>query len=152
MRCGGLRGLIRGKVVRTTVGDAAAPCPRDRVSRQFRAVRPNQLRVSDFTYVSTWQGFVYVTFTIDVFARRIVGWCVSSSMHTYFIILDALEQALYTRQLERDDALVHHSDGGSQYVPIRYSEHPAEAGIEPLVGSKGDSYDNALDETINGLY
>ena len=151
MRREGLRGVIRGKVVRTTIGDAAAPCPLDRVNRQFRADRPNQLWVSDFTYVSTWQGFVYVAFVIDVFARRIVGWRVSCSMRTDFV-LDALEQALYARQPERNEALVHHSDRGSQYVSIRYSERLAEAGIEPSVGSKGDSYDNALAETINGLY
>jgi putative transposase len=151
MRRNGLRGVIRGKVVRTTVSDRATPCPQDRVNRQFRADRPNQLWVFDFTYVSTWQGFVYVAFVIDVFARRIVGWRVSSSMRTDFV-LDALEQALYARQPERDDALIHHSDRGSQYVSIRYSERLAEAGIEPSVGSKGDSYDNALAETINGLY
>ena len=151
MRRAGLRGAMRGKVVRTTVGDAAAICPLDRVHRQFKAQRPNQLWVSDFTYVSTWQGFVYVAFVIDVFARRIVGWRVSSSMRTEFV-LDALEQALYARQPERNDALVHHSDRGSQYVSIRYSERLAEAGVEPSVGSKGDSYDNALAETINGLY
>lgn len=151
MRRAGLRGVMRGKVVRTTVPDAKAPCPLDRVNRQFKAQRPNQLWVSDFTYVSTWQGFVYVAFVIDVFARRIVGWRVSSSMQTDFV-LDALERALYDRQPERSDALVHHSDRGSQYVSIRYSERLAEAGIEPSVGSKGDSYDNALAETINGLY
>jgi len=147
----GLQGARRGKVVRTTVSDAATPCPLDRVNRQFKAARPNQLWVSDFTYVSTWQGWLYVAFVIDVFARRIVGWRVSSSMRTDFV-LDALEQALYARQPERNDALVHHSDRGSQYVSIRYSERLAEAGIEPSVGSKGDSYDNALAETINGLY
>jgi len=150
MRKAGLRGVMRGKVVRTTVPDAKAPCPRDRVNRQFKAQRPNQLWVSDFTYVSTWQGFVYVAFVIDVCARRIVGWRVSSSMRTDFV-LDALEQALYARQPERN-ALVHHSDRGSQYVSIKYSERLAEAGIEPSVGSKGDSDDNALAETINGLY
>jgi putative transposase len=150
MRKSGLRGVMRGKVVRTTVPDAKAPCPLDRVNRQFKAQRPNQLWVSDFTYVSTWQGFVYVAFVIDVFARRIVGWRVSSSMRTDFV-LDALEQALYARQPERNE-LVHHSDRGSQYVSIKYSERLAEAGIEPSVGSKGDSYDNALAETINGLY
>ncbi|QRR35799.1 IS3 family transposase [Hydrogenophaga sp. YM1] len=151
MRRLGLRGVMRGKVVRTTVGDAKAPCPLDRVNRQFRAERPNQLWVSDFTYVSTWQGWLYVAFVIDVFARRIVGWRVSSSMRTDFV-LDALEQALYARQPERDGSLVCHSDRGSQYVSIRYTERLAEAGIEPSVGSKGDSYDNALAETINGLY
>lgn len=151
MRRRGLRGVVRGKVVRTTVSDGKAPCPLDRVNRQFRAERPNQLWVSDFTYVSTWQGWLYVAFVIDVFARRIVGWRVSTSMKTDFV-LDALEQALYARQPERDSALIHHSDRGSQYVSIRYSERLAEAGIEPSVGSKGDSYDNALAETINGLY
>ena len=147
----GLQGVRRGKVVRTTISDMRAPCPLDRVNRQFKAERPNQLWVSDFTYVSTWQGWLYVAFVIDVYARRIVGWRVSSSMHTDFV-LDALEQALYARQPERDGALIHHSDRGSQYVSIRYSERLSEAGIEPSVGSKGDSYDNALAETINGLY
>ena len=151
MRRLGLRGVMRGKVVRTTVPDGKAACPLDRVNRQFRAERPNQLWVSDFTYVSTWQGWLYVAFVIDVFARRIVGWRVSSSMRTDFV-LDALEQALYDRQPERDRSLTHHSDRGSQYVSIRYSERLGEAGIEPSVGSKGDSYDNALAETINGLY
>ncbi len=147
----GLAGVRRGKVVRTTVPDHAVPCPLDRVNRHFKADCPNQLWVSDFTYVSTWQGWLYVAFVIDVFARRIVGWRVSTSMRTDFV-LDALEQALHARQPERADALVHHSDRGSQYVSIRYTERLAEAGIEPSVGSKGDSYDNALAETINGLY
>ena len=151
MRRQGLRGVMRGKVVRTTVSDSKTVCPLDRVNRQFKAERPNQLWVSDFTYVSTWQGWLYVAFVIDVFARRIVGWRVSSSMHTDFV-LDALEQALYARQPSPEEALIHHSDRGSQYVSIRYSERLAEAGIEPSVGSKGDSYDNALAETINGLY
>lgn len=151
MRQLNLRGAVRGKPVRTTVADPKAPCPLDRVNRQFRAERPNQLWVSDFTYVSTWQGMVYVAFVIDVYARFIVGWRVSSTMRTDFV-LDALEQALYARKRERDGALIHHSDRGSQYVSIRYSERLAEAGIEPSVGSKGDSYDNALAETINGLY
>ncbi len=151
MRRLGLRGVRRGQAVRTTVPNLAAPCPGDRVNRQFRAERPNQLWVADFTYVSTWQGFVYVAFIIDVFARRIVGWRVSRSMRTDFV-LEALEQALYARQPQGDDALIHHSDRGSQYVSIRYSERLAEAGIEPSVGSTGDSYDNALAETINGLY
>jgi putative transposase len=151
MRRLGLRGVRRGKVVRTTIGDANAPCPLDRVNRQFKADRPNQLWVSDFTYVSTWQGWQYVAFVIDVYARRIVGCRQSSSMRTEFV-LDALEQALYDRQPERADALIHHSDRGAQYVSIRYSERLAEAGIEPSVGSRGDSYDNALAETINGLY
>ena len=148
MRRHGLRGAVRGKVVRTTVADAARPCPLDRVHRQFNAERPNQLWVSDFTYVSTWQGFVYVAFVIDVFARRIVGWRVSSSMRTDFV-LDALEQALYARQPERDSSLVHHSDRGSQYVSIRYSERLSEAGIEPSVGSKGDSYDTQSKMSLN---
>ena len=147
----GLQGARRGKVVRTTVGDMTAARPLDLVNRQFKADRPNQLWVSDFTYVSTWQGWQYVAFVIDVYARRIVGWRQSSSMRTDFV-LDALEQALYDRQPERADALIHHSDRGSQYVSIRYSERLAGAGIEPSVGSKGDSYDNALAETINGLY
>ena len=147
----GLAGVRRGKVVRTTIPDKAVPCPLDRVNRQFRADRPNQLWVSDFTYVSTWQGWLYVAFVIDVFARRIVGWRVSRSMRTDFV-LDALEQALYARQPELSDALIHHSDRGSQYVSIRYTERLGEAGIEPSVGSRGDSYDNALAETINGLY
>ena len=151
MRRLGLEGVRRGKKVRTTVPDTSAPCPLDRVNRQFQANRPNQLWVSDFTYVSTWQGWLYVAFVVDVFARRIVGWRVSTTMTTDFV-LDALEQALYDRQPDPEDALVHHSDRGSQYVSIRYSERLAEAGIAPSVGSKGDSYDNALAETINGLY
>ncbi len=151
MRRLGLRGVIRGKVVRTTVPDTKAACPLDRVNRVFKADRPNQLWVSDFTYVSTWQGWLYVAFVIDVYARRIVGWRVSSTMRTDFV-LDALEQALYARQPECDGTLTHHSDRGSQYVSIRYSERLAEAGIEPSVGSAGDAYDNALAETINGLY
>ena len=150
MRHLGLQGARRGKQVRTTIPDTKASCPLDRVNRQFNAQRPNQLWVSDFTYVSTWQGWLYVAFVIDVFARRIVGWRVSATMNTDFV-LDALEQALYARQPD-PDALIHHSDRGSQYVSIRYSERLAEAGIEPSVGSKGDSYDNALAETINGLY
>lgn len=150
MRRLGLHGAVRGKVIRTTFADAKASCPLDLVNRQFKATRPNQLWVSDFTYVSTWQGFVYVAFVIDVFARRIVGWRVSRSMRTDFV-LDALEQALYDRQ-PSGDSLIHHSDRGSQYVSIRYTERLSEAGIEPSVGSKGDSYDNALAETINGLY
>jgi transposase InsO family protein len=151
MRQQGLRGVVRGKPIRTTTPDTSAPCPLDRVHRAFKADRPNQLWVSDFTYVSTWQGFVYVAFVIDVFARRIVGWRVSTSMRTDFV-LDALEQALYARRREQDASLIHHSDRGSKYVSTRYSERLAEAGIEPSVGSKGDSYDNALAETINGLY
>ena len=151
MRRLGLEGIRRGKSVRTTTPDTSAPCPLDRVNREFQADRPNQLWVSDFTYVSTWQGWLYVAFVVDVFARRIVGWRVSTTMTTEFV-LDALEQALYDRQPDPEDALIHHSDRGSQYVSIRYSERLAEAGIAPSVGSKGDSYDNALAETINGLY
>ena len=151
MRRLGLEGIRRGKSVRTTTPDTSAPCPLDRVNREFQADRPNQLWVSDFTYVSTWQGWLYVAFVVDVFARRIVGWRVSTTMTTEFV-LDALEQALYDRQPNPEDALIHHSDRGSQYVSIRYSERLAEAGIALSVGSKGDSYDNALAETINGLY
>ena len=151
MRQLGIAGAVRGKKVRTTISDSAAPCPLDKVNRQFKADRPNQLWVADFTYVSTWQGWLYVAFVVDVYARRIVGWRVSRSMQTDFV-LDALEQALYARKPLREGALIHHSDRGSQYVSIRYSERLTEAGIEPSVGSKGDSYDNALAETINGLY
>ena len=141
---------MRGMVISTTVSDTKALCPLDRVHRQFRAERPNQLWVSDFTHVSTWQGWLYVVFVVDVFAHRIVGWRVSSSMRTDFI-LDALEQAIYARQPERDGSLVYHSVRGSQEVSIRYTERLAEAGIEPSVGGRGDCYDNALAETINSL-
>jgi transposase InsO family protein len=147
----GLAGARRGKRIRTTTPDTSAPCPLDRVNRQFNASRPNELWVSDFTYVSTWQGWLFVAFVIDVYARRIVGWRVSHSMKTDFV-LDALEQALYERQPQLTEQLIHHSDRGAQYVSIRYTERLAEAGIEPSVGSRGDSYDNALAETINGLY
>ncbi len=147
----GLAGARRGKRIRTTTPDTSAPCPLDRVNRQFKADRPNELWVSDFTYVSTWQGWLFVAFVIDVYACRIVGWRVSHSMRTDFV-LDALEQALYERQPQLSDHLVHHSDTGSQYVSIRYTERLADAGIEPSIGSRGDSYDNALAETINGLY
>ena len=145
----GLQGAIRGKPHRTTIPDKKAPCPLDRVNRQFRMPAPNQLWVSDFTYAATWQGFVYVAFVIDAFARRIVGWRVSRTAHAGFV-LDALEQAVHQRR--PGAGLVHHSDRGSQYLSIRYTERLAEAGIEPSVGSVGDSYDNALAETINGLY
>jgi putative transposase len=151
MRTMGLRGVVRGKKVRTTISNAAAPCPLDRVNRQFKAPRPNALWVSDFTYVATWAGFVYVAFVIDVFARRIVGWRVSRTAHAGFV-LDALEQALHERRPVRGSGLIHHSDRGVQYVSIKYTERLAAAGIEPSVGSVGDSYDNALAETINGLY
>ena len=151
MKVSGLQGVIRGRKPRTTIADKAAPCPRDHVNRQFQAPAPNRLWVSDFTYVSTWSGFVYVAFVIDAFARRIVGWRVSRTAHAGFV-LDALEQALHERRPLRANGLVHHSDRGSQYVSIRYTERLADAGIEPSVGSVGDSYDNALAETINGLY
>ncbi len=147
----GLQGVIRGKPVRTTVQDKAAPCPLDHVNRQFHAPRPNALWVSDFTYVSTWNGFVYVAFVIDTYARRIVGWRASRTAHTGFV-LDALEQALHDRRPVHRGGLVHHSDRGSQYVSIKYTERLAAAGVEASVGSVGDSYDNALAETINGLY
>jgi putative transposase len=146
-----LQGVIRGKPVRTTISDKMAPCPLDHVNRQFHAPRPNALWVSDFTYVATWSGFVYVAFVIDAYARRIVGWRVSRTAQAGFV-LDALEQALHERRPTHRGGLVHHSDRGSQYVGIRYTERLAEAGIEPSVGSVGDSYDNALAETINGLY
>jgi putative transposase len=151
MRGMGLQGVIRGKPVRTTISDKAALCPLDHVNRQFHAPRPNALWVSDFTYVSTWTGFVYVAFIIDVYARRIVGWRTSRTAHASFV-LDALEQALHDRRPAHRGGLVHHSDRGSQYLSIKYTERLAEAGIEPSVGSVGDSYDNALAETINGLY
>ncbi len=147
----GLQGAVRGKPVKTTISNPATPSPADHVTRQFRAPRPTLPWVSDFTYVSTWSGFVYVAFVIDTFARRIVGWRASRTAHTDFV-LDALEQALCDRRPIRQAGLVHHSDRGTQYVSIRYTERLAEAGIEPSVGSVGDSYDNALAETINGLY
>jgi putative transposase len=147
----GLQGVIRGKPVRTTISDKAAPCPLDHVNRQFHAPRPNALWVSDFTYVATWAGFVYVAFVIDAYARRIVGWRVSRTAHAGFV-LDALEQALHERRPVHRGRLIHHSDRGSQYLSIRYTERLAEADVEPSVGSVGDSYDNALAETINGLY
>src|SRR6266567_379365 len=151
MRDLGLQGVIRGKPKRTTVSDKSAPCPLDRVNRQFRAPAPNALWVADFTYVATWQGFVYVAFVIDAFARRIVGWRVSRTAHASFV-LDALEQALHDRRPVRGSGLIHHSDRGVQYVSIHYTERLAQAGIEPSVGSVGDSYDNALAETVNGLF
>jgi putative transposase len=151
MKSMGLQGVIRGKPVKTTIDDKAAPCPLDHVNRQFKTPRPNALWVSDFTYVATWTGFVYVAFVIDAYARRIVGWRVSRTAHAGFV-LDALEQALHDRRPVRRDGLVHHSDRGRQYVSIKYTERLTEAGIEPSLGSVGDSYDNALAETINGLY
>jgi len=146
----GIEGVIRGKKPKTTVQNKALPCPLDRVNRQFHAPAPNVLWVSDFTYVATWQGFVYVAFVIDVFARRIVGWRASRTANAGFV-LDALEQAIHQRR-PAQDKLVHHSDRGSQYLSIKYSERLAEAKIAPSVGSVGDSYDNALAETINGLF
>ena len=151
MRAMGLAGVVRGRRVRTTVPDPAAACPRDWVNRQFKAACPNRLWVADFTYVATWGGFVYVAFVIDVFARRIVGWRGSRSARADFV-LDALEQALHERRPFAGSGLVCHSDRGSQYVSIRYTERLAEAGIEPSVGSVGDSYDNALAETVIGLF
>ncbi|CAO3424541.1 Mobile element protein [Azospirillum endophyticum] len=151
MRQMGLKGATRGKTVRTTISDRAAPCSADRVNRQFQAPRPNALWLADFTYGSTWQGFVSVAFVIDAFARRIVGWRVSSTAHAGFV-LDALEQALHDRRPAKGSGLIHHSDRGSQYVAIKYTERLTDAGVEPSVGSVGDSYDNALAETINGLY
>jgi putative transposase len=151
MKAMGLQGAVRGKPVRTTVSDKAVPCPLDRVNRQFRAPQPNVLWVSDFTYVATWTGFVYVAFVIDAFARRIVGWRVSRTAHASFV-LDALEQALHERRPLQGAGLVHHSDRGVQYVSMKYTQRLAEAGVEPSVGSVGDSYDNALAETINGLF
>lgn len=144
-----LQGVVRGRRCRTTIADEAAAQPLDRVKRQFTAARPNQLWVADFTFVATWGGFVYVAFVIDVFARRIVGWRVARSMRTE-LVLDALEQALWARK--KVTGLIHHSDRGSQYLSIRYSERLAEAGVDPSVGSVGDSYDNALAETIIGLF
>jgi len=147
----GIQGIIRGKPQKTTIPDKKLPCPLDKVNRQFRVPAPNMLWVSDFTYVATWKGFVYVAFVIDAFARRIVGWRVSTTPHAGFV-LDALEQAVHERRPVKAMGLVHHSDRGSQYLSIKYSERLAEAGIEPSVGSVGDSYDNALAETINGLF
>jgi len=152
MRHAGLRGAVRGRKFKvTTCPDTAAPRPSDLVTRQFAAVRPNELWVADLTYVATWRGFAYVAFVIDVFARRIVGWRVSSSLRSD-LALDALEQALYDRQLDGAERLVHHSDRGTQYLSIRYTERLADAGIERSVGSTGDSYDNALAESVIGLY
>ena len=151
MRAMGLQGEVRGKKVRTTIPDPAATCPLDRVNRQFKAPQPNALWVSDFTYVAAWSGFVYVAFVVDAYARRIVGWRVSRTAHAGFV-LDALEQAPHERRPVRGGGLVHHSDRGSQYLALRYTDRLAEAGIAPSVGSVGDSHDNALAETINGLF
>ena len=145
-----LQGVVRGKK-RTTIPDPSQPCPDDKVNREFMAEAPNKLWVSDFTYVSSWAGMVYVAFVIDVFARKIVGWRVSTSMTTSFV-LDALNQAICQRYPEGQETLIHHSDRGSQYLSIRYTERLEEAGIDPSVGSVGDSYDNALAESIIGLF
>ena len=147
----GLRGAVRGRRFKTTVTDEMADRPLDLVEREFQGSRPNELCVSDLTYVATWRGFVYVAFVIDVFSRRIVGWRVSSSLRSD-LALDALEQAICERQDDAAEALVHHSDRGVQYLSIRYTERLAEAGIEPSVGSRGDSYDNALAESVIGLF
>ena len=146
-----LRGVVRGRNFKTTIPDERTSRPLDLVDRDFSATRPNQLWVSDLTYVATWRGFVYVAFVIDAFARRIVGWRVSSSLRSD-LALDALEQAICDREEDEAERLVHHSDRGVQYLSIRYTERLAVAGIEPSVGSKGDSYDNALAETVIGLF
>jgi len=151
MKVMGLQGVVRGKPVITTNPDASQPCPDDKVNREFKAQSPNQLWVSDFTYVSTWQGMIYVAFVVDVFSRRIVGWRVSTSMTTAFV-LDALNQAICQRGPEKGGGLVHHSDRGSQYLSIKYTERLADAGIDPSVGTFGDSYDNALAESVIGLF
>lgn len=149
MRSLGLEGVRRGKRCITTIPDELANKPLDLVNRQFTAAQPNQLWVADITYVATWSGFVYVAFVVDVFSRYIVGWRVLKSLHTD-IVLDALEQALWARG--KPTGVTHHSDRGSQYLSIRYTERLAEAGFNASVGSVGDSYDNALAETINGLF
>jgi transposase InsO family protein len=149
MRQMGLRGVVRGKAFKTTVPDETAPRPADLVERRFTATRPNELWVADFTFVSTWRGFVFVAFVIDVFSRKIVGWRACNSMRSD-LVLDALEQALHARATA--EGLIHHSDRGSQYLSIRYTERLAECGIQASVGSTGDSYDNALAESIIGLY
>ena len=152
MRGMGLAGAVRGRAwVTTTRAQPEAERPHDRVERDFTATRPNQLWVSDFTYVATWRGFVYVAFVIDVFARRIVGWRASASLRTD-LALDALEQAIYERRGSDAGDLVHHSDRGTQYLSIRYTERLADAGIELSVGSRGDAYDNALAESVIGLF
>jgi transposase InsO family protein len=146
----GLQGAVRGKTKRTTISDDSGPAPADLVDRDFTATGPNQLWVADLTYVATWSGFVYVAFVVDAYSRFIVGWRASTSLRTD-LALDALEQAIWARHGDLE-GLVHHSDRGSQYLSIRYTERLAEAGIEPSVGSRGDSYDNALAETMIGLY
>jgi transposase InsO family protein len=149
MREMGLRGVVRGREFKTTVAGDSRVQPPDLVERDFTATRPNELWVADLTYVATWRGFVYVAFVIDVFSRTIVGWRASSSLRSD-LALEALEQALYARP--GTDGLVHHSDRGVQYLSIRYTERLREAGIEPSVGSVGDSYDNALAESVIGLF
>jgi transposase InsO family protein len=149
MRRDGLRGVVHGRRRRTTIPALLGERPLDRVQRQFIAQHPNELWIADFTFVATWGGFVYVAFVIDVFARHIVGWRVSRSMHTE-LVLDALEQALHSRQ--PNSGLIHHSDRGVQYLSIWYTERLAEIGAQPSVGSTGDSYDNAMAETIIGLF
>ena len=151
MRAMGLEGAVRGRAWITTTHAGNGSWPADLVDRQFVATRPNQLWVSDFTYVATWGGFTYVAFVIDVFARRIVGWRVSASMRTDFV-LDALEQAIYARRGDALTGLVHHSDRGTQYLSMRYTDRLAAAGIAPSVGSQGDAFDNALAESVIGLY
>lgn len=152
MRALGLRGVVRGNPrIRTTVGDETAPRPADLVARQFRAPAPNRLWVCDLTYVKTHSGWVYVAFVVDVFSRLVVGWQASRSLRTD-LALEALEMALWRRRAKRLDGLVHHSDRGVQYLAVRYTARLAEAGVVASVGSKGDSYDNALAESFNGLY
>jgi putative transposase len=152
MRAMGITGAVRGRAwITTTQSSPEADRPRDLVDRNFTATRPNQLWVSDFTYVATWRGFVYVAFVVDVFARRIVGWRASASLRTD-LALDALEQAIYDRCDTDTGDLVHHSDRGTQYLSIRYTERLADAGIDLSVGSRGDAYDNALAETVIGLF
>jgi len=151
MRAMGLAGAVRGRAWVTTTLASAGSRPADLVDRQFVATRPNQLWVSDFTYVATWAGFVYVAFVIDVFARRIVGWRVSASMRTDFV-LDALEQAIYARGDDALTGLVHHSDRGTQYLSMRYTDRLVDADIAPSVGSQGDAFDNALAESVIALY
>jgi putative transposase len=152
MRQMGLQGAVRGRAYRvTTIADEAAARPQDLVARNFTATGPNQLWVADLTYVATWRGFAYVAFVVDVFSRRIVGWRASNSLRSD-LALDALEQALWDRPIGESERLIHHSDRGGQYLSIRYTDRLAEAGIEPSVGSKGDSYDNALAESVIGLF
>jgi transposase InsO family protein len=151
MRSMGLAGVRRGKTTITTISNPKSACPLDKVNRKFRVSRPNALWVVDFTYVHTWAGFVYVAFVIDAYARRIVGWKVSTAPTASFV-LDALEQAIHARKPGPEDGLIHHSDRGVQYLAMNYTQRLAEAKLVPSVGSVGDSYDNALAETINGLY